>query len=52
VDKFDAFGLTPVAAEQVKAPLVAECIANIECKVADARMVNKYNMFILEGIRA
>ena len=52
VDKLDAFGLTPVAAEQVKAPLIAECLANIECKVADTSLVNKYNMFILEGIKA
>ena len=52
VDKFDTFGLTPVAAEQVKAPLVAECIANIECKVVDTGLVNKYNMFILEGVKA
>jgi len=52
VDKFDIFGLTPVAAEKVKAPLVAECIANIECKVVDTSLVNKYNMFILEGVKA
>ena len=52
VDKFDIFGLTPVAAEQVKAPLVAECIANIECKVVDTSLMNKYNMFILEGVKA
>ncbi len=52
VDKFAAFGLTPVAAERVKAPLVAECLANIECKVVDTSLVNKYNMFILEGVKA
>jgi hypothetical protein len=33
VDKFKAFGLTPVAAACVKAPLIAECHANLECKV-------------------
>jgi flavin reductase (DIM6/NTAB) family NADH-FMN oxidoreductase RutF len=52
VDKFEKFGLTPVAAKQVKAPLIAECLFNIECKVADARLVNKYNMFILKGVKA
>jgi flavin reductase (DIM6/NTAB) family NADH-FMN oxidoreductase RutF len=52
VDKFDAFGLTPIGAERVKAPLVAECLANIECKVVDTTLVNKYNMFILEGVKA
>jgi flavin reductase (DIM6/NTAB) family NADH-FMN oxidoreductase RutF len=52
VDKFAAFGLTPLPAEKVKAPLVKECFANIECKVTDTRMVNRYNLFILEGIKA
>jgi flavin reductase (DIM6/NTAB) family NADH-FMN oxidoreductase RutF len=52
VDKFKAFGLTPVAAEKVKAPLVAECLANLECQVADTSMVDKYNLFILEVVKA
>jgi hypothetical protein len=34
VDKFARFGLTPVPAELVAPPLVAECFANLECKVA------------------
>ena len=46
IDKFAAFGLTPLPAEQVKAPLVKECFANIECKVTDTRLVNSYNLFI------
>jgi flavin reductase (DIM6/NTAB) family NADH-FMN oxidoreductase RutF len=52
VDKFKVFGLTPEAAEFVKAPLIGECYANLECKVFDARLVNKYNFFILEVIKA
>jgi len=52
VDKFQAFGLTPVAASQVKAPLIAECYANLECRVADSRMVNKYNFFVFEVVKA
>ena len=35
VDKFAKFGLTPVEAAQVKAPLIAECYASLECRVAD-----------------
>jgi flavin reductase (DIM6/NTAB) family NADH-FMN oxidoreductase RutF len=50
--KFEAFGLTPVPAERVRPPLVAECFANIECRVTDTRMVNRYNIFILEGVKA
>ena len=52
VDKFAAFGLTPVAASQVKAPLIEECFANIECRVIDRKMIDRYNMFILEAVAA
>jgi flavin reductase (DIM6/NTAB) family NADH-FMN oxidoreductase RutF len=52
VDKFRTFGLTPVPAARVKVPLVAECFANLECKVSDARLVNRYNLFILEVVKA
>ncbi len=52
VDKFRAFGLTPVAAARVRAPLVAECYASLEARVADARMVRRYGLFILEVVQA
>jgi flavin reductase (DIM6/NTAB) family NADH-FMN oxidoreductase RutF len=52
LDKFAAFGLTKAPAERVGAPLVAECFANLECKVADTGFVNKYNLFILEVVQA
>ncbi len=52
VDKFAAFGLTPVPAQCVRAPLVEECFANLECKVADRRMVDRYNLFILRVMKA
>jgi len=51
-DKFTAFGLTAVTASQVQAPLVAECFANLECRVVDTRMVNKYSLFVLEVVKA
>jgi flavin reductase (DIM6/NTAB) family NADH-FMN oxidoreductase RutF len=51
-DKFQKFGLTPLPASQVKAPLIAECFANLECKVTDTRMVSKYGLFILEVVKA
>ena len=47
-DKFAAFGLTPLPATRVEAPLIAECHANLECLVVDTRMVAKYNFFVLE----
>jgi len=52
VDKFEAFGLTPVAASRVKAPLIDECYANLECQVVDGKMISKYNFFILEVLKA
>jgi len=51
VDKFARFHLTPVPAGEVAAPLVAECLANIECRVADITLVDKYNLFILEAVK-
>lgn len=52
LDKFAAFGLTPVPAECVAPPRVAECFANFECKVVDTRLVNRYNLFVLEVLKA
>ncbi len=52
IDKFDKFALTPVRAEHVAAPLIGECFANLECHVIDTRFVNKYNIFMLEVVKA
>ena len=52
IDKFKKFGLTPMAARYVQVPLIDECYANLECKIADAKMVAKYNFFILEVVKA
>jgi flavin reductase (DIM6/NTAB) family NADH-FMN oxidoreductase RutF len=51
VNKFEAFGLTPLPAKKVSAPLIAECLANLECKVVDTRMANKYAFFVLDVIK-
>ncbi len=52
VAKFDRFALTPIPAERVAAPLIAECIANLECKVVNTRLVGTYNLFVLEVLKA
>ena len=52
IDKFKRFRLTPAAGSRVKAPLIEECYANLECKVVDMRMAEKYNVFILEVLKA
>ena len=52
VDKFKKFRLTASPAARVVAPLIDECYANLECHIADARMVAKYNFFVLEVLKA
>lgn len=49
-DKFAKFALTPVAAKKVKAPLIKECLANIECVVID--LVGKHNIVVLQAVAA
>ena len=49
-DKFAKFKLTPVQGNVVKAPLIKECLANIECKVID--FVKKHNIVVLEAVAA
>jgi flavin reductase (DIM6/NTAB) family NADH-FMN oxidoreductase RutF len=51
-DKFERFKLTAVEAEQVRAPLIAECYANLECKLIDGRLRDKYNFFLFEVVKA
>ena len=49
-DKFAKFKLTALPGKLVKAPLIEECLANIECKVAD--LVDKHNIVVLEAVAA
>lgn len=49
-DKFEKFMLTPVKGAHVRAPLIKECLANIECRVID--IVRKHNIVVLEGVAA
>jgi flavin reductase (DIM6/NTAB) family NADH-FMN oxidoreductase RutF len=50
VDKFERFELTTSKAKEVGAPLIKECFANIECRVADTGFVEKYNLWVLEAV--
>mgnify|MGYP001305643068 CR=1 FL=1 len=49
-DKFAKFKLTAVAGKLVRAPLIKECLANIECKVID--MIDKHNIVVLQAVAA
>jgi flavin reductase (DIM6/NTAB) family NADH-FMN oxidoreductase RutF len=50
VDKFEKFNLTPLPAADVKAPLISECLACMECRITD--YLELHGIFILEGTRA
>ena len=52
VAKFQKFQLTPLPAERIAPPLIADCFANLECKVTDTRLVRKYNLFVIEVLKA
>jgi flavin reductase (DIM6/NTAB) family NADH-FMN oxidoreductase RutF len=52
IDKFSEFGLTPKPGTHVRAPLIEQCYANFECRLVDAALVKKYNMFIFEVVKA
>jgi len=49
-DKFEKFGLARVRAEHVRAPLIKNCIANIECRVVD--IIDRHSIVVLEGVAA
>ncbi len=52
IDKFVHFGLTREKAVKVKAPLIKECVANFECRLHDDALVEKYNFFVFEVVKA
>ncbi len=49
-DKFARFRLTPMPGKLIQAPLIKECLANIECKVIDR--VRKHDIVVLEAVAA
>lgn len=52
MDKFKTFSIGTARASLVKAPLLPDCYANLECKVIDISLVDKYNFFVLEVVKA
>lgn len=52
IDKFSKFNLTARSSSKVRAPLIDECYANLECRVIDTKMVKKYDFFVLEVVKA
>lgn len=52
VDKFLAFGLTPLPATHVKPPLIAECVFHVECRVRDIITIGDHDLFQGEVLAA
>lgn len=50
IDKFAEFKLTALPGKLVKAPLIKECLANIECRVVD--LVDRHNIVVLQAVGA
>ncbi len=48
VDKFKELGLTALAAEHVKAPLIGESPVSIECKVREVLPLGSHHMFLAD----
>jgi flavin reductase (DIM6/NTAB) family NADH-FMN oxidoreductase RutF len=49
-DKFARFKLKTAKAREVSPPLIADCLANIECRVEDDSLVDRYNLWILKAV--
>jgi flavin reductase (DIM6/NTAB) family NADH-FMN oxidoreductase RutF len=51
-DKFSETSLTPVPARKVKAPIIKECIAHIECKLHSQFETGDHTVFVGEIVEA
>lgn len=50
VDKFAAFGLTPVPAMHVRPPLIDVCPVNVECRVIGIQEIGDHDLFLGEAL--
>lgn len=51
-DKFKETGLTPIPAKKVSPPLIKECVAHLECRVAKSVETGDHTLFIGEVLAA
>ncbi len=52
VDKFRVFGLTPLSAAKVRTPLLSECFAHLECRVAKMVKIGDHTLFVGKVVSA
>ena len=51
-DKFAQSGLTPLPAQTITPPLIAECIGHIECRLQNMYLVGDHSVFVGEVLAA
>jgi flavin reductase (DIM6/NTAB) family NADH-FMN oxidoreductase RutF len=51
-DKFEEAGLTPLPAKKVKAPIIKECVAHVECKLYSQFTTGDHTIFVGEIVEA
>ncbi|MEM0095418.1 MAG: flavin reductase family protein [Candidatus Bathyarchaeia archaeon] len=51
-DKFKEAGLTPMPARKVKPPIIAECVAHLECKLYGKFPTGDHTIFVGEVVEA
>lgn len=52
IDKFKKMNLTPLNAEHIEAPLIKECIANLECRLSGKLNTGDHTIFAGEVLNA
>jgi flavin reductase (DIM6/NTAB) family NADH-FMN oxidoreductase RutF len=52
VNKFSDTGLTPIAAQNVRPPIIKECMAYVECRLKQDLEIGDHNLFIAEVLAA
>jgi flavin reductase (DIM6/NTAB) family NADH-FMN oxidoreductase RutF len=52
VDKFAATGLTPLPARHVHTPIIAECVAHVECRVREIIPTGDKHLFVADVLDA
>jgi flavin reductase (DIM6/NTAB) family NADH-FMN oxidoreductase RutF len=52
INKFEGCKLTPVKAQKVEAPLIQECIGNIECRLYSHHEAGDHTIFVGEVVAA
>jgi len=51
-DKFKEAKLTPLPAKRVKAPIIKECVAHLECRLSKQLKIGDHTLFVGEVIAA